>query len=366
MTLTIVILTITIIWCISRLETNKKTDFKRNKKDKKENVPTYENLSYNISKVSKNGSFIEVSTTILDDDNLPMNYFVIVDVETTGLRAQKDSIIEIAAIKVDLNNNETQTFQRFIKIDKKLDAFIVNLTGITNSMLNKDGVSIKEAMQEFKWFVGEYPLVAHNAEFDAGFIVDSALREGVYITNDFVDTLNLSRTYLRGMSNYKLKTLADELNLDGGVSHRAMGDCETTLELYKILIEEVKQRNKIKEFEMFFAEFKAKHIDLLTVIAYFVKADNKFTKQEKEVVFEHLKKLNNSEYMTYDNVNKKIFNKINDLIPNKNKFKKSLDVSFDKYGLDVVYMIADIAKTWKDMSDEVISAMDYVKNKIKV
>lgn len=189
------------------------------------------------NKIIRTGNTVDVEFYMLGKEEIPTNAFVIVDVETTGLNPTKDNIIEIAAIKVDLNAGKEERFQSLVKVNKKLNKVIINLTKITDDELAKNGVDRKTAMRNFFWFIEDLPLVAHNAEFDAKFIIFEGVRENIYIENPFVDTLWFSRRLFPHTTNHKLQTLAEELNLLKGVSHRALGDCETTLDLYKKILD---------------------------------------------------------------------------------------------------------------------------------
>lgn len=164
--------------------------------------------------------------------------YVVFDLETTGLYADKgDSIIEIGAVKMK-NGKIIDTFDTFINPNVKLSSEIISITSITDEMLI-DAPNEEDAVKSFINWVGEYPMVAHNAKFDISFI-NSAYRKynlGV-LNNTLIDTLGLSR-YLESNERYhNLATLVIRYNIpwDEEKHHRANYDAEgTALILYKML-----------------------------------------------------------------------------------------------------------------------------------
>ena len=164
--------------------------------------------------------------------------YVVFDLETTGLYADKgDSIIEIGAVKM-INGKIIDTFDTFVNPNVKLSSEIISITGITDEML-VDAPNEEDAVKAFIDWVGEYPMVAHNAKFDISFI-NSAYRKynlGV-LNNTLIDTLGLSR-YLESNERYhNLATLVVSYNIpwDEEKHHRADYDAKgTALILDKML-----------------------------------------------------------------------------------------------------------------------------------
>lgn len=160
--------------------------------------------------------------------------FVIVDIETTGLSPVKNEIIEIGALKVE-NGEIIDRMDIFLKPKKGVPYFITNLTGITNEMV-KDGYSAEEGMKLFLEFSHGYPLIAHNAKFDISFLNNYAnLCFQKSITNKCLDTLQISKSIIKDIPNYKLGTLAQYFDVNYIGAHRALKDCEITLEVYNKL-----------------------------------------------------------------------------------------------------------------------------------
>ncbi len=147
------------------------------------------------------------------------------DLETTGVRKDKDAIIEIGAA-VLRDGKVMETFNTFVAPGRALPRKIVELTGITDQML-VGAPSQAEAMDDFLKFVGDRPLAAHNGHFDMGFLYQACERMGRELPNPWIDSLPLSRALLPTLKNHKLDTVANELNLPAFNHHRACDDAAT-------------------------------------------------------------------------------------------------------------------------------------------
>ena len=151
--------------------------------------------------------------------------FVAFDLETTGLSSKTDLIIEIGAVIME-KGREVGRFQTFVNPGRKLDRKIVELTGITDDMLN-DAPDIREVLPKFMEFVGDRVLVAHNSEFDTGFIRAECQRQGIAYRFTSADTLILSQNLLPHLGKFKLDVVADALSLPEFSHHRAADDAVT-------------------------------------------------------------------------------------------------------------------------------------------
>jgi DNA polymerase III epsilon subunit family exonuclease len=160
--------------------------------------------------------------------------FVVFDLETTGLDADRHEIIEIAAIRVNRDSTTHDTFQAFIRPRGKVPARITEITGITQAMLDETGEDLASVLEEFRVFIGDHPLVAFNAEFDAAFLSRAAkvAGSGKSIANPVSCALLMARMAWPGRRSYKLKDLAKDGNLDMSNTHRALGDCQRTMIVY--------------------------------------------------------------------------------------------------------------------------------------
>jgi DNA polymerase III subunit epsilon len=158
--------------------------------------------------------------------------FIVLDLETTGLDPSTCEIIEIAAIKVALDKQTHPTFQRLVRPTRKIPAFITNLTGITQAMVDAEGVYLHKAMRELLAFIGDAPIVAYNAEFDMGFLRKAANDCGLSLPNQSTCALKMARKAFPGKKSYKLEHLATEFSLPNSDHHRALSDCERTLHIF--------------------------------------------------------------------------------------------------------------------------------------
>ena len=175
--------------------------------------------------------------------------FVVFDIETTGLNTSYNEIIEIGAIKV-IDNKIVDTFHTLIKPKQEINSFITNLTGITNDMVS-DAPSIKEALLNFLNYIGLLPLVGHNVNFDINFVYDKLLEQNLpFLSNNYVDTLRLSRKLLKDLRNHKLGDLALYYNISYEGAHRGLKDAEITLRvLYKLQEEILNQYHTVENFK---------------------------------------------------------------------------------------------------------------------
>ena len=166
----------------------------------------------------------------------PANSYVVLDIETTGLDKTSDRIIEFACLSVS-REEITKELHGFIKHEQPLSDMIVNLTGITDEMIN-GGMDEKRALTDILDFIGQESIVIHNAEFDIGFLNAALLRHNMpLLSNVCVDTLKMARRRVKDVENYKLDTLIKRFSLTARKKHRALSDCHITYELYKRLIE---------------------------------------------------------------------------------------------------------------------------------
>ncbi len=162
------------------------------------------------------------------------NKYIAFDIETTGLDPMYDEIIEIGAIKIE-NGREVQVFNTLVKPEYEINEFISKLTGITNEVVKKSP-SIDEVLSKFIEFIGDSIILGHNVNFDINFIYDNLVKFNMKpITNDFIDTLRLSRRLLPELKHHRLSDLADYYNINAVGSHRSLKDVRMTIEVYNNL-----------------------------------------------------------------------------------------------------------------------------------
>jgi DNA polymerase-3 subunit alpha (Gram-positive type) len=164
--------------------------------------------------------------------------YVVFDVETTGLSAVYDTIIELAAVKV-YNGEIIDRFERFANPHHPLSATTIELTGITDDMV-KDAPDVDVVLKEFAEWMGDCTLVAHNASFDMGFINVGFKKYGLpKPTNPVIDTLELARFLLPDMKNHRLNTLCKKFDIELVQHHRAIYDAEATGYLLAKMLKDV-------------------------------------------------------------------------------------------------------------------------------
>ncbi|MDO4565438.1 MAG: 3'-5' exonuclease [Clostridia bacterium] len=158
----------------------------------------------------------------------PQDY-VVIDIETTGLSSCRNEIIELGALRVR-DGEIRDSFSSLVKPLRRVDGFITALTGITNEMLT-DAPKLREILPDFMGFVGGDIVVGHNVNFDINFIYDACA--GLFLppfSNDYVDTMRLSRLLFKSERRHRLSDLAERLGLDYEGAHRALADVLITQE----------------------------------------------------------------------------------------------------------------------------------------
>ncbi|WDC85825.1 exonuclease domain-containing protein [Caloramator sp. mosi_1] len=153
------------------------------------------------------------------------------DLETTGLNPEKDKIIEIAAIKYK-NFNLVGSIHTLINPKIEIPSYITSINGISNDMVKSKPI-IDEVFPKLIDFIGDLPIVAHNAGFDGKFIKFSSIylyNEDI-IDNSFIDTVKIAKKLYPQLPNHKLETIKNfyGLNLK---SHRAYDDTLVAANIY--------------------------------------------------------------------------------------------------------------------------------------
>lgn len=166
--------------------------------------------------------------------------YVVFDIETTGLSSSQDKIIEIGAVKVS-GNKIVDTYSTFVNPEVQLSEKITKLTSITDDML-VDAPKIDSVLPEFLNFVGNSVLVAHNANFDVGFIRQNASDMNIEVKNTVLDTLELSRTLFPQLSKHKLDVVAKHLDVSLENHHRAVDDAGATAEIFIKCVDILEQK----------------------------------------------------------------------------------------------------------------------------
>ena len=189
------------------------------------------------------------------DDGVPIAYndehvslnegtYVVFDVETTGLSAVYDTIIELAAVKM-YKGNVIESFDEFIDPGHPLSRTTIDLTGITDEMV-RGSKSEEEVLRLFLEFSKDSILVAHNAAFDMGFLNTSYAKYGIpEATNPVIDTLELARYLYPQFKRFGLGVLSKKFGVSLEQHHRAIYDAEATGHLAWIFVKEAMENHEM-------------------------------------------------------------------------------------------------------------------------
>lgn len=167
--------------------------------------------------------------------------FIVFDLETTGLNPASEEITEIAAVRV-VEGEIRDSFQTYVNPHKPIPAEITEMTGISDETV-ADAPDLDKAVPEFLAWAGEgqYPLVAHNAGFDMGFLRTACQRLGIEREFTSIDTLEMSRLMLPHMHKFKLNILAKELQVGPFEHHRASEDAAVLGRIYVKLLKRLRE-----------------------------------------------------------------------------------------------------------------------------
>ncbi|WP_034450131.1 3'-5' exonuclease [Butyrivibrio sp. AE2032] len=167
------------------------------------------------------------------------HYYVLFDLETTGLSSEKDAIIEISALKVS-DGKVIDEFSTLVNPVIHIPYMASSINGITDDMV-QNAPDIEQALTDFISFIGNNVLVGHNLRnFDLKFIQRDCMDLfGKTLPNDYVDTLILSRRYLPDLSSHSLEALAYHYGISYEGAHRALADCHITKQVYDNLAKEI-------------------------------------------------------------------------------------------------------------------------------
>ena len=190
------------------------------------------------------------------DDGVPLVYnenheilldntYVIFDVETTGLSAIYDKVIELSATKMK-DGNVLERFDEFIDPGFPLSEQTTQLTSITDEMVH-GSKSEEEVFKMFKDFCDGCIIAGHNVSFDMGFMNTGYRRHGMEeITQPVIDTLPLARFLYPNLRSYRLNTLSKKFKVALEHHHRANYDAEATGHLLYKFLKDAEKRYDIR------------------------------------------------------------------------------------------------------------------------
>lgn len=162
--------------------------------------------------------------------------YIALDLETTGLNASRDRILEIGAVKI-LEGREAGRYHCFVDCRQKIPPAITELTGISSAMLEAakaDGtaLSAKEAVAGLLDFCQGLPLLGHNILFDYSFVKRQAVNQGLGFEAQGIDTLKIARKFLDGLPERNLDYLCTYYGIPRERRHRAVDDALAASALY--------------------------------------------------------------------------------------------------------------------------------------
>lgn len=165
--------------------------------------------------------------------------YCVLDLETTGLSFRTEKITEVGIMKVK-NGEVIDEFSCFVNPEKPIPPKVVEVTNITDEMV-KDAETIDKVFPKILEFVGDSVLVAHNADFDIGFLKHNAKELGYTLDNTYMDTLRLAKRLFPDFKKYKLGIIADKLGIVVEVAHRALDDVDTTVKVLNVMFNMLKE-----------------------------------------------------------------------------------------------------------------------------
>jgi len=167
--------------------------------------------------------------------------FVAVDLETTGLDFENDEIIEVALVRF-VGGEPSESVDYLVKpVKTKLRPFIESLTGISQAEVDA-AEEFSEVAGKICSFIGDLPLVAHNALFDSKFLKQTLKNVGIFFDDHvFWDSLTLSRIAYQDVANHRLDTLVQALGIERSRAHRALPDADACGRLFVMAYEKISQ-----------------------------------------------------------------------------------------------------------------------------
>ena len=172
--------------------------------------------------------------------------YTVFDLETTGIRPDYDSIIEISAVKVT-GGKLMDTFSSLVNPERPIPYRATKVNGISDEMV-ADEPALNTIFPDFVEFIGEDILVGHNIHsFDMKFIWKAAeMLFGQTISNDYIDTLSMARRCLPQLAHHKLVDLAAYYQISTAGAHRALNDCMMNQQCFEFMAREnIKNAEKV-------------------------------------------------------------------------------------------------------------------------
>ena len=170
-------------------------------------------------------------------ENIAERIYVALDLETTGLSADTDDIIEVGAVKFQ-NGQVIDVFQSLVNPRRQIPYNVQRLCNISQMEVDSAPV-FTELARKLDSFLEDRPLVGHNISFDLNFLG----RKGIGQNNSSCDTLDMAKLLLPGIPERSLSSVADYLGIHHSTAHRALADAEMSREIFVSLL------NKLHELD---------------------------------------------------------------------------------------------------------------------
>ena len=176
--------------------------------------------------------------------NLEDATFCVFDLETTGFSAVTEKVTEIGIMKLK-NGEVIDEFSCFVNPEKHIPERVTEVTHITDEMV-KDAETIDKVFPKVLEFIKGSILVAHNVGFDTGFFKQIAKNLGYEYDYTSIDTLSLAKDLFPDYKKYKLGKIAENLGIKVEVAHRALDDVDTTVKVFKVMLDMLYKRGAKK------------------------------------------------------------------------------------------------------------------------
>ena len=184
--------------------------------------------------------------------------YCVLDLETTGFSPRLEKITEIGVMKYQ-DGKVIDKFSCFVNPEKSIPPRVVEVTGITDDMV-RNAETIDKVFPKLLEFIKDSVLVAHNAEFDVGFLRHFARELGYEFDFTYLDTLSLAYELFPEYKTYKLGRIAKNLGIKVDVAHRALDDVDTTVKVFKVMLDMLKERGvkTLEDIEIYASDEIAK------------------------------------------------------------------------------------------------------------
>ena len=184
--------------------------------------------------------------------------YCVLDLETTGFSPVTEKITEIGIMKYK-DGKVIDQFSCFVNPEKPIPARVVEVTNITDDMV-RNAETIEKVFPKMLEFIKGSVLVAHNAGFDVGFLKHNARVLGYDFDFTYLDTLSLAQEVFPDFKTYKLGRIAKNLGIKVEVAHRALDDVDTTVKVFEVMLEKLKERGaqSLEDIDLYGSDEEAK------------------------------------------------------------------------------------------------------------